>query len=189
MSQEIEIEYKTILTKEEYNTLLQALPFPSEAMMQTNYYFETRDFALKEHGSALRIRKKNNNYTLTLKEPHIEGILETHDRLTYEQFIAWTDGQPTPMEHVTKQLQELGIMEKDLYYYGALETARRTFVQDDILYVLDKSSYNNKTDYELEIEASSKEKGEAALRELLTKYPVSNEQSITKIERFFTTLR
>ena len=189
MSQEIEIEYKTLLTEKEYNTLLQALPFPNEAIMQTNYYFETRDFALKDYGSALRIRKKNDKYTLTLKEPHAEGILETHDALTYEQFIAWTNERPIPMKHVTKQLQALDINETDLHYYGSLETARRTFVKDDILYVLDKSSYNNKIDYELEIEAPSQAKGETALQELLTKYPVTNEQSITKIERFFTTLR
>src|SRR5699024_11542022 len=67
MVQEIEIEYKTLLTKNEYNILLNALPFSSETIMQTNHYFETDDFKIERHHSALRIRNKGQRYTLTLK--------------------------------------------------------------------------------------------------------------------------
>ncbi|WP_212685903.1 CYTH domain-containing protein, partial [Salmonella enterica] len=82
MAQEIEIEFKNLLTEEEYLKLLSNLPFPKYSQTQTNYYFETEDFSLKAHGSALRIREKNGNYTLTLKETHELGLLETHDALT-----------------------------------------------------------------------------------------------------------
>lgn len=188
MSQEIEIEFKTLLTKAEFETLLHALPFPEEAITQTNYYFETDDLAFKKQHSALRIRKKADKYTLTLKEPHAEGILETHDHLSANEFERWINNEPVPKDNVAKQLAALGLKESDLRYYGALQTARRTFTRNQIIYVLDKSTYNNITDYELEIEAPSKTIGQQALQDILTQYPVSKQQSITKIERFFSTL-
>ena len=60
--------------------------------------------------------------------------------------------------------------------------------QNDILYVLDKSIYNGVTDYELEIEAPTQEKGEQALQNVIKKYHITKQPSITKIERFFRTL-
>src|SRR5690625_278453 len=188
MVQEIEIEYKTLLTKQEFNTLLHALSFPQDSVSQTNYYFDTIDFALKGHQSALRIRKKAGRYTLTLKEPHVEGVLETHDQLSSNEFEQWINGQPIQKDNVTHQLTAMGVIVPQLLFYGALHTERRTFTEEEIIYVIDKSSYNNITDYELEIEAPSKIKGKEALRKILDKFPVVEQKSITKIERFFTTL-
>lgn len=188
MSQEIEIEYKTLLTRQEYDRLQQALNFPHTAVKQVNYYFETAQFTLKEQHSALRIREKNGHYVLTLKEPHEKGILETHDHLTKVEFEHWMNGQPVPKEHVTKQLMLLDVPLAELLYFGALATERRTFTDNGISYVLDKSSYNGVIDYELEIEAPSAEAGEKAFQQIIEQYPVTKQQSITKIERFFTSL-
>ena len=47
MTQEIEIEFKNIVTKEEFDTLCKS--FSIEAFTkQVNHYFETPDFSLKE---------------------------------------------------------------------------------------------------------------------------------------------
>lgn len=188
MTQEIEIEYKTLLTKDNYETLSQNLFCKVDPVVQTNYYFETNNFALKKHFSALRIREKNGAYTLTLKEPHPEGILETHDQLSTDEWQQWLEGNAVSKPNISKQLAAIGITENNLIYYGALKTTRQSFTQDDILYVLDKSIYNDITDYELEIEAPTKQKGEQALQDMVEKYHIMNQQSITKIERFFTTL-
>ncbi len=188
MAQEIEIEYKTLLTKQEYISLLQGLPFPKDATSQTNYYFETKDFALKDRHCALRIRKKAGNFTLTLKEPHHEGILETHDQLSPSEFEQWITGHPIPKENVVRQLTAMDISITDLLYFGSLQTERREFIKRGVTYVLDKSIYNHVTDYELEIEAPSKLKGKKALENLLEQFPVTKQQSITKIERFFHSL-
>lgn len=68
MSQEIEIEYKNLITIDEYNQLLTAYPFPQEGKKQINYYFETADRKLQHQGCALRIREKSDTYHITLKE-------------------------------------------------------------------------------------------------------------------------
>lgn len=188
MSQEIEIEYKVVITKEMYETLAKALPFPEHAAEQINYYFETPAFDLKQQKSALRIRKKNNAYQLTLKETIQEGILETHDRLTEAEYKSWINGAPIPKSHVHQQLNALKVSERDLHYFGSLTTYRKTFTRNEIEYVLDKSTYNGHTDYELEIEAPTKEIGFDAFTSLMEQYEIPAQKPITKIERFFQTL-
>lgn len=188
MAQEIEIEYKTLITKQEYNILLQALNFPKEGVQQKNFYFETKNFTLKSYHSALRIREKEGHYTLTLKEPHEEGILETHDILSKAEFRQWTNGHPTAKHNVSAQLDHLHVVTEDLYYFGSLTTERREFIDNNIIYVLDKSNYNGITDYELEIEAPSQGKGKKAFDHIIKHYSVKKQVPITKIERFFSSL-
>lgn len=185
MSQEIEIEFKTMLTKEEFTTLHQRLPFPAQPIVQTNYYFETEDFSLKAHASALRIRKKGDQYTLTLKEPHPEGILETHDSLTEEEANEWFQNNPVTEAKVAQQLKNMNISTEDLRYYGALTTERYTFREGKVEYMLDKSFYHEAVDYELEIEASSQVEGQRALHTLLEEQRLKERKALPKIARFF----
>lgn len=186
--QEIEIEYKVLLSKEQYELLATSLPFPKTPITQVNHYFETEDFALKAQLSALRIREKEGKYFLTLKEVQEEGILETHDELNKEEFMSWLNGQPRPKEHTAKRLERLKIDIVKLKYFGSLTTERKTFSKDNLHYFLDKSIYHDKVDYELEIEAPNKEVGLQVFESILEKYQIEKKKPITKIERFFTSL-
>lgn len=188
MAQEIEIEYKNLLTEKEFNQLLGAFPFPIQGSWQTNYYFETRDFSLKEQGAALRIREKAGKYVLTVKEPHPDGLLESHDPLTKDEVASWIGGNPIKKDQVGKQLDMLGIELNDLVYYGKLETKRYETIYQGTLLVLDYSTYNGTADYELEIEARSKEDGENMLRSIIEYYGVTEKKTSNKIKRFFTSL-
>jgi|SRR5699024_2263569 len=185
MSQEIEIEFKTMLTKEEFELLRNRLPFPEQPIVQINHYFETELFALKDYRSALRIREKNNHFTLTLKEPHHEGILETHDSLSEFDANQWLKGHPTTPNHVMSRLDALSINVTDLRYYGSLQTKRFTYQDGKIDYMLDESQYHDMIDYELEIEAPSKDEGLQALRTLLQEQTLKYREAQPKIARFF----
>lgn len=186
MAQEIEIEFKSMLTKNEFERLLRQLAFPEQPIVQTNHYFETEHFSLKKHQSALRIREKHGQFTLTLKEPHPVGILETHDRMSREDAGLWLQGKPISQPNVAKQLRKIGVSENDLQYYGSLMT-ERFFYQDDngIEYMLDKSSYHDRVDYELEIESKTRKAGLNALHTLLQKYDIVERKAQPKIARFF----
>ncbi|MCD8511633.1 MAG: CYTH domain-containing protein, partial [Bacillus sp. (in: Bacteria)] len=86
MSQELEIEFKNMLTKEEFIRLMNIYePYGNKAV-QTNYYFDTNEMQLKRNKCALRIRRKGSHFVLTLKEPHPEGHLETHQNIRQSQF-------------------------------------------------------------------------------------------------------
>src|SRR5690625_2716737 len=105
MAEEIEIEFKTLINEEDFERLRTKLPFFEKPIIQTNYYFDTIDYSLKRQPCALRIREKENNYTLTLKQPHQDGILETHDKLTKKEFTQWIHGQPVCKPYTGKQLR------------------------------------------------------------------------------------
>ena len=67
MSQNIEIEFKNMLTEDEFHKFLTHFQITStDFFKQENHYFDTKDFALKEHGCALRIREKKDRFEMTL---------------------------------------------------------------------------------------------------------------------------
>ncbi|MFA1818932.1 CYTH domain-containing protein [Virgibacillus oceani] len=187
MTQEVEIEFKNLLTKNEFNRLLNELPFPSSSETQTNYYFETKDLALKAHKSALRIREKNDTYTLTLKEPREVGLLETHEALTRQEAKEMIENQPVFKKEIDQQLLRKNISFEDLIYYGSLKTERREIRYQGVLLVLDYSIYNGKTDYELELEATSEEAGRKVFEDLLEKHNIPRRRTPNKIKRLFST--
>ncbi len=187
MKQEIEIEYKVLLSEEKFKDILNSLDFPDKPFTQTNYYFETPDLKLKECNSALRIRKKNSDYIVTLKEPHPEGILETHDKISKEDFNNAIDTNELSAPNCTKQLQNKNISLETIEYIGSLTTERYEFTDNGLIYVLDKSFYNDYIDYELEIEAPSQAIGLNIFNELLSRFNIKKVPPITKIERFFNT--
>ena len=186
MTQEIEIEYKNLLTKEEFNCILRSLPFPAENRTQINHYFETEDFSLKQKGCAIRIREKQGKFQLTLKDPHSKGLLETHDPLTEQEALNWIQGRIQGKENTTKQLASKGISPAELIYYGSLTTERRELHHENVLVVLDYSTYNGKSDYELEVEAPSERVGMQAFQSLLEAYHIEKKHTPNKIQRFFT---
>jgi len=188
MSQEIEIEYKNLITKEEYNQLLAAYSFQTAGKKQINYYFETKNKELREHGCALRIREKENTYTLTLKEPRQTGLLETHDIIQKDVFQKWINGDIIPQPHTSKQFKNLGVKPKDLVYMGSLETIRREATYKNVLLVLDISRYNNKIDYELELEAPDESTGSYLFEKILNNGGIPKRNTPNKIKRFYTSL-
>ena len=62
-----EIEFKTLITKEQYEKLLKDFNLENNIFTQTNYYFDTEDAKLLQEKTVLRIRHKNNSYKLTKK--------------------------------------------------------------------------------------------------------------------------
>lgn len=188
MAQEIEIEFKNILTREEFIKIKSFLPFPSEGIIQTNYYFETPNFSLKKYRAALRIREKNGKYQLTLKEPHHVGLLETHDKLTEKEALAWLNGEPAGKTNIEKQLGKMNLSAEQLVYHGKLMTSRWEYHDRHLTYVLDKSDYHGQSDYELEIEAPSYDEGWQAFKNLLQRLSIPERNTPNKIERFFSTM-
>ena len=63
MSQSIEIEFKNLLSIEEFNRMITYFQLSDDDFFrQINHYFDTKDFALKNLGCALRIREKKEYF-------------------------------------------------------------------------------------------------------------------------------
>ncbi|WP_428911393.1 CYTH domain-containing protein [Niallia sp. Krafla_26] len=186
MSQSIEIEFKNLLHVEEFNKIMNHFQFSQDHFVQQiNHYFDTVNFDLKKHGCALRIREKNNSYEMTLKEPHSDGLLETNQLLTATEAQDFLNGGPIKEGDVRSQISALGIDWTKLIYFGTLTTDRAEFPYQNGLLVLDKSSYLNTEDYEIEYEVINREQGEPIFLNLLSALNIPVRQTKNKIQRFY----
>ncbi|MBM7622013.1 uncharacterized protein YjbK [Bacillus tianshenii] len=186
--QEIEIEFKNILTFEEFTALCSSFQVHSEDFFsQENHYFDTEKFELKECGCALRIRKKGNTYTLTLKQPANEGLLETHQSITEDEKAGMFDEGlgliPGVIADILKD--ELGIEASNIRYFGSLKTNRVEIPYKGGLLVLDESHYLQTSDFEMEYEVSNYQEGQQFFYDLLREHHIPIRETKNKIARFY----
>jgi uncharacterized protein YjbK len=186
MSETIEIEFKNLLTKVEYDNLLKTFNVKEkDIVMQSNHYFDTPEFALKNLGSALRIREKKNNFELTLKQPAAVGLLETTQLLSAKEFKAAIQQQIFPKGIVQERIEQLKIAFNKIVYFGSLTTKRAEFPYKEGLLVLDHSFYLNKEDYEIEYEVEDFQSGQLVFQGLLKQYEIPIRKTQNKIARFY----
>ncbi|MEH7177474.1 CYTH domain-containing protein [Neobacillus vireti] len=187
MSETIEIEFKNLLTKDEYQILLGAFKVEeSQIKSQKNHYFDTPNFALKKLGSALRIREKGNHFEMTLKQPAAVGLLETTQLLIANEFQAAIQYGTLPKGEIHDRIQQLDDISFSLIeYFGSLLTKRAEFQYKNGILVLDHSLYLKTEDYEVEYEVEDFQLGQAAFQELLHQFRIPIRKTQNKIERFY----
>jgi uncharacterized protein YjbK len=186
MSQSIEIEFKNMLTKEEYERFLFEFNIDKrEIFSQENHYFDTPDFTLKELGSALRIRKKQRSYEMTLKQPAAVGILETNQTLSYEEAAHAIHSGKLPGGIIQNLLKKENVDVLTIEYFGSLSTNRVEMAHKNGLLVLDHSFYLNMEDFELEYEVENYQEGKRVFLELLNQFQIPERKTDNKIRRFY----
>ncbi|EDO1151851.1 CYTH domain-containing protein [Listeria innocua] len=186
MVKELEIEFRNLLTKEEYDRLIEDFRIKEDDFFeQTNFYLDTADFGLKERNSALRIRQLETQYQLTLKTPEARGLMETTQILAADQASAITDGANIPVGPVRDTLKEIGINHEDLQVFGSLKTIRAEKDYKKGLLVFDKNFYGSISDFDLEYEVSDYVKGKEIFDKLLKEYQITNHPAENKVARFY----
>ncbi|MEI4789501.1 CYTH domain-containing protein [Bacillus sp. FJAT-53060] len=183
MAQEIEIELKQLLLKEEFEQLKRYFQLKdTDFRTQTNYYFDTPQFDIKSQFAALRMREKDGQWVLTLKELHEIGLLETHQTTAPPTSL---DDFQIPEGEVADRLDDLSIRKDQIVYFGSLETLRAEKIINEGLIVLDHSRYLTVEDYELEFEVSNLEIGQAAFSTLLRQFQIPTRNTRNKVVRFY----
>jgi uncharacterized protein YjbK len=186
MSETIEIEFKNLLTKSEYENLLKIFKVEEKDIVsQINHYFDTPNFSLKGLGSALRIREKHNGVEMTLKQPAAVGLLETTQPLSTNDFQTMVKDQVIPKGIIKERLEQLKIASNNIEYFGSLTTRRVEFPYKEGLLVLDHSFYLNTEDYEIEYEVENYQRGQIVFLELLMQYDIPLRKTQNKIARFY----
>ncbi|MCM3004879.1 CYTH domain-containing protein [Priestia koreensis] len=186
MNQELEIEFKNMLTKGEFVRLTKQFTLTeNDFKLQENHYFDTADFQLKNHGAALRIRQKKGTYTLTLKQPVKDGLLETHEPLSKEQAENILENPLHIFGQIVTILADMNISTSSLLHFGTLATNRAEFSYKSGLLVLDHSFYLEKEDYELEYEATDFTEGQKEFKDLLHSLTIPARTTENKIRRFY----
>ena len=185
MSKELEIEFKNLLTKDEFTKLTRHFGYSAEdAVTQVNHYFDTTDFQLRAQRSALRIRQKGEQYECTLKTPAEHGYFEITDQLEPSQAEAIFENRSFPAPEVAEVLEEIGLKPDKLELLGALTTHRIEFPYESGLLVLDHSEYLGKEDFEIEYEVNDFEEGKKRFLAFLSDFGIPSRQTEKKIARF-----
>lgn len=179
-----------MITKEEYKRLIAAFNIANEQIFtQENFYFDTPDFALKNLGSALRIRKKDKTYEMTLKQPADIGLLETNQTINADDTSAALDNSGLPYGKVQQCIEEKNIPFSKLKYLGSLKTNRVEFEYMNGLLVLDHSTYLNTEDYEVEYEVKDYQEGQEIFRTFLSQFNIPERKTKNKIHRLYSQLK
>lgn len=187
MSNEVEIEFKNLLTEQEYTRLMSHFQASKDqCWVQENHYYDTPDLQLKKRHSALRIRVLPQTAEMTLKTPHGPHLLESTEPLSKETaFKIINNKKLVPLGDVAVKLAELGIEERSLEPITTLTTLRYEKQLADGLLVLDKSTYNEQTDFELELEVTDSIIGKRLFHSLLTQFSIPERPTPNKIHRAF----
>lgn len=184
----LEIEYKSLLTKGEFQQLSHLFSHVPP-VTQTNYYFDSETFDMRANHMSLRIRTLPNHAELTLKIPKAVGNLEYNQPLELEvaKQMVKSNQLPTKVDFLAR-IQEAGISLNQLRNYGSLTTVRREMLLDIGLLALDCNYYADVKDYELELEVTNAEQGKEDFERFLAEHQIDFKYAKSKIARFSSTL-
>ncbi len=169
-----EIEFKTFLTKEKYEELLNKLSLNNNILVQTNHYFDDLNHTLEGDKKVIRIRQKGDQYKLTKKSKGDVGNIENHVYITKDEAL-----------NMLLNGFDASIISEPIYVNKICEltTYRSKIKYKTGFLFLDKSTYNNKTDYELEYEASNPTIGRKEFDEILKEFNIEFRPSYSKFKR------
>ncbi|AQP54161.1 hypothetical protein CBF34_06385 [Vagococcus penaei] len=192
MGKENEIEFKNLLSKSDYERLIEQYNVPQAlSIKQTNYYFDTKDARLQHSKMGLRIRQTPTKNELTLKIPtQTEHTLtELTDNLSDEEVEQFLSHKLTKdVSTVLTYLANMGIAPTDLLSIGNLMTDRLEIKLDNHhLLVLDHSFYSDIEDYELEMEVTDEITGEQFFLNFLDRHQLPRREAPKKIARMLQT--
>lgn len=180
MKSNLEIEFKTFITKENYELLLKKFNLEDKVSMQTNHYFDNTNNDLSKNKTVLRIRQKGNKYKLTSKQHSNQGDLETHLPLTQDEatnmFLSGFDANIININTYVNKVCELS-------------TYRVSMPFNDGEIFFDKSIYYGNIDYEIEYEANSFEQGQKDFDLFLAENNIEFVKAIKKSERAYNSVK
>lgn len=178
MLQEVETEYKYLISNEHFQKLLSMCDEKYnflEHKLQANYYYDTEDNALNRSKTTVRIRQNHNKMKLQIKKHRTEnGALYVSD-----EYSGSVDELPSalriPDVQETVTLKGVLITERKIYTFGVNSTI-----------CFDGNMYLGVCDYEIEIEVGEPDRQKAlSVIEFLglMQMPI-----MSKSERFFRRL-
>ena len=171
-----EIEFKTFITKEIYESLIQEFGLDNNVFAQTNHYFDTEDLKLMKEQTVLRIRQKGSNYKITKKTRAEVGADETHILISKDKALDLLsngfDAEIIGLPYYVKKIAELTTYRVSTPY------------KDGVLF-FDKSEYYGKVDYELEYEVDEVNQGKTDFIQFLSDHNIEYKESIRKSKRAY----
>ena len=181
---EIEIEFKNLLTKDQYTELFEKYDLNnSEEIINKNFYYDDADESFKKIGAALRIRYTNKKIEMTLKikgkTQNVEINVPLDERYPKEPTVL-----PLLPNEIISELERMTVKIKTPMLIQKIETLRHEVTLEEGLLVLDETTFiNDIVDYELEFETKDYQTGLVAFEKLLAENNIEKSPAKSKIAR------
>lgn len=174
-----EYESRIMLTESEYFEIVSHFMrlYPNKHFLKNvNIYFDTEDLYLRKNHITLRIRIINDvKCELTLKKTGTNGDDEINDTINLSQVDAIVKGEYFPDGEVKNYLLSLPYTLNLYKQITTLTNLRLEIENEDHLLVIDKNSYGEIVDYNLEIEANdSIENAKSLLNAYILQFNLAN---------------
>lgn len=197
MQKGTEVEFKSLLTEQEYKKILSQYK-TAKSDFQTNHYFDTTRFSLKALDASLRVRQRDN-YELTLKRKKgyntdIKSIIITEEQFKQIRstgsiiFDNVSDVQIDTYNEIVTILQSL-IKEQKINNFLSLSTLRYYAPYASGMINIDKSDYLGITDYEIEFSGKAYHQGKLDFIQFISEYGIQYKKSEKKIKRAYTAMK
>ncbi len=181
MNNNIEKEYKILITKEQFETLYNSYGNPP-FRLQENVYYDTADFNIRRTKGSMRIRDVNNEHIFTLKIHSPNGLLE------YEKNVSSNSIDSLNDEEIISLFNKYDI-HGPFQRITSLKTQRAIIYTEYAELCFDISSYNGITDYEIEYEYKKDHDGLTVFKDILSKINVVYTSNCTsKVQRAMNSL-
>lgn len=182
MKKQPEIEFKSLLTKEEYLKLMEKFK-GNRTNVQTNHYFDTPRFSLKAIDASLRVRERED-FEMTLKVKKGYSLMENTIPVTKEEFEELKATGVVANQEMASLLSPI-IGNQKVENFLSLQTYRMYLPYGNGILFIDKSKYLGFVDYELEYEAKSYHQGKQEFIDLINTLQIQYKKSDKKIARAF----
>ena len=143
MQTNIELEYKTLVSREQF-ILLQTYFAPQERRIQINHYYDFPDFSLLKSHQMVRVREFKDSFEFTLKMYDKDGNLL--------EFAKTVSANSLNDPEISAFLKDHGIDAENLTERACLRTDRSIYRDEYGELCFDINTYKDKTDYEIEYE-------------------------------------
>lgn len=178
---EFEFEAKLLITEEDFKNLINKYDLKNRYFTQVNYYFETEDNFFEKNNCALRIRNKEDEIQLTIKVSTEKNNVEYHTDITVDDFNQIMESRAIdlknyscPFDHSFSNLQ-VRIIQTDRYNIGF----------EDHFIEIDRTTFNETVDYEIEVESTSKDRAKEILSKFAENSGLHTTTSKPKIARYY----
>lgn len=171
-SNNIEIEAKVLLSKKDYQKLLENLPFDQNVKIQKNYFLDSSDRIMKKYGMTMRLRQRDGQNKLTMKAPLAEGLLDKSQTLDDRETESLIQSNLFPRGDIADFLDILHIDPTKFKILAELTTERREGVYNGFEINISKNIYSDSVDYELECDSDSVTNSQNTLRDICDQYHI-----------------
>ncbi len=177
----LEKEYKSLLTKDEYEKIRNGFTWDSEKV-QENHYYTDDEGILRQNRIMMRVRVKDNKSVIQVKHHKNPGSpLQICEETEYA-----VTGVPKSFYDGEKYT---GIKTDELKNIGCAKTLRSSKMWDEKTEIcLDKTEYLGRCDYEIEIEYTSDTPPDGLMKRLTDMGVEFKAVSVGKFSRFLKAL-